>query len=113
MRDQKGNWTNAQVKPLLEYTNILNGEIYASEMFNEPSHSSHGGAPENYDAIDYANDFKAFKEYISVAAPDMKILGPGSTGEGGILGGNDSTITTDKILSANPMPEFDIFSYHF
>ena len=43
----------------------------------------------------------------------MKIMGPGSTGEGGIMPGIDSTMTTDKLLTANPAPEFDIFSYHF
>jgi hypothetical protein len=113
MRDANGNWTAAQAGPLLAYTKSIGGEIYAAEMFNEPSHASHGGVPEGYDAAQYAEDFVAFKEFVSEAAPDMKIMGPGSTGEGGIMPGIDSTMTTDQLLTASPAPEFDIFSYHY
>lgn len=112
IRDQDGNWTPDQVQALLNYTESIGGEIAAAEMFNEPSHASHGGAPEGYSAADYARDFEVFKKFIDIAAPDMKILGPGSTGEGGILPIDDS-MATDQILSAIPKPEFDIFSYHF
>jgi len=42
----------------------------------------------------------------------MKILGPGSTGEGGILPSGLS-ITSESMLSAEPRPGFDIFSYHY
>lgn len=113
MRDTNGNWTSAQAGPLLAYTQSLGGEIHAAEMFNEPSHASHGGVPEGYDAAQYAKDFVAFKEFVSEAAPNMKIMGPGSTGEGGIIPGNDSTMTTDKLLTSSPAPEFEIFSYHY
>jgi len=113
MRDENGNWTTAQAGPLLAYTKSIGGEIYAAEMFNEPSHASHGGVPEGYDAAQYAEDFVAFEEFVSEAAPGMKIMGPGSTGEGGIIPGNDSTMTTDKLLTASPAPEFEIFSYHY
>jgi hypothetical protein len=113
IRDENGNWSSAQAAPLLAYTRSIGGEIYAAEMFNEPSHASHGGAPAGYDAAQYAEDFSAFEAFVSQAAPAMKIMGPGSTGEGGIIPGIDSTMTTDKILSASPAPEFDIFSYHY
>lgn len=113
IRDANGNWTAAQAGPLLDYTHSIGGEIHAAEMFNEPSHASHGGAPEGYDAAQYAEDFTAFKAFVSQAAPNMKIMGPGSTGEGGIIPGIDSTMTTDKILTASPAPAFDIFSYHY
>lgn len=113
MRDEDGNWTTAQIKPLLEYTHSIGGEIFAAEMFNEPSHASHGGVPEGYDASQYAKDFAEFKAYLHTAAPNMKIMGPGSTGEGGLMPGIDSTMTTDKILSAQPKPKFEIFSYHY
>jgi len=113
MRDAKGNWTSKQMGPLIEYTHELGGKIYAAEMFNEPSHASHGGVPEGYDAAQYAKDFVAFNEFVSVNAPNMKIMGPGSTGEGGIIPGIDSTMTTDKLLTAEPKPQFDIFSYHY
>jgi heparanase len=113
MRDLDGNWTSSQVGPLLAYTKEIGGEIYAAEMFNEPSHASHGGAPHGYDAAAYAKDFEIFSKYVSKAAPNMKIMGPGSTGEGGILPRIDSTMSTDKILLAKPAPKFDIFSYHY
>lgn len=113
MRDSDGNWTSSQVGPLLAYTKEIGGEIYAAEMFNEPSHASHGGAPLGYDAAAYAKDFEIFSRYVSKFAPNMKIMGPGSTGEGGILPRIDSAMSTDKILLAKPAPKFDIFSYHY
>lgn len=111
IRDKDGNWTTAQLKPLLNYTRSIGGKIAAAEMFNEPSHADHGGAPAGYDASSYARDFAAFKSFVDSAVPEMKILGPGSTGEGGIIPG--VSITTDKIFTADPKPEFEIFSYHF
>jgi heparanase len=112
IRDEGGNWTPAQLGSLLDYTKSIGGEIAGAEMFNEPSHASHGGAPEHYSAADYARDFAAFKKFVDQAAPDMKILGPGSTGEGGIIR-IDESMATDLILSASPAPAFDIFTYHF
>ena len=111
IRDQDGNWTPAQIAPLFNYTKSIGGEFFAAEMFNEPSHAGHGGAPDGYDGNAYARDFAAFKRYVDVAIPEMKILGPGSTGEGGIISGQ--SLSTDSIFAALPKPEFDIFSYHF
>ncbi len=111
IRDEEGNWTPAQVEPLINYTKSIGGEITAAEMFNEPSHARYGGAPEGYDAAYYDRDFAAFRTYIEQALPEMKILGPGSTGEGGILGASE--VPTDSIFAMEPKPEFDIFSYHF
>jgi len=111
MRDMDGNWTTAQIEPLINYTKSIGGEIDAAEMFNEPSHAGHGGAPEGYDGNEYARDFKAFKKYVDVAMPEMKILGPGSTGEGGIISGQ--SLSTDSIYAADPKPEFEIFTYHY
>lgn len=112
IRDEKGNWTTAQIQPLIEYTRTINGKIAAAEMFNEPSHSNYGGAPEGYDPAQYARDFEAFSAYVKREIPSMKIMGPGSTGEGGILG-EVHEMATDKILAHNPKPEFEIFSYHY
>jgi len=111
IRDSDGNWTPAQAEPLINYTKSINGQIYATEMFNEPSHASYGGTPEGYDGAYYAKDFSRFKNFVNTAMPEMKIMGPGSTGEGGILG--EVELTTESILLAKPMPEFEIFSYHF
>jgi hypothetical protein len=111
IRDNAGNWTPAQVEPLINYTKSIGGEIYAAEMFNEPSHASYGGAPGGYDGDYYAKDFARFKNYIESAIPEMKIMGPGSTGEGGILG--EVGVTSESILASDPKVEFEIFSYHF
>lgn len=112
IRDKEGNWTPAQMKPLIDYTKSIGGKIEAAEMFNEPSHASYGGAPKNYDAGYFARDFAVFKNFVKSAMPDMKILGPGSTGEGGLLP-IDEAMSTDKILMAIPKPNFDIFTYHY
>lgn len=112
IRDSEGRWTTAQIDPLINYTLKVGGEIAAAEMFNEPSHASYGGAPAGYNADCFARDFASFKNYINKKLPEMKILGPGSTGEGGILfqGG---PLSTDSIMNSVPKPQFDIFSYHF
>ncbi|MGI8637828.1 MAG: hypothetical protein ACR2KZ_20700 [Segetibacter sp.] len=44
----------------------------------------------------------------------MIVLGPGSVGEGGVLPPSRMAIlATDDLLSANPKPTFDVFSYHY
>ena len=111
IRDENDNWTPAQIEPLINFTKSLGGEIYAAEMFNEPSHAGHGGAPEGYDAAWYARDFELFKDFVDEAYPEMIILGPGSTGEGGLIPGG--TISTDDIMTATPNPEFEVFTYHY
>ncbi|HPE75704.1 MAG TPA: hypothetical protein PLC80_06425 [Draconibacterium sp.] len=111
IRDSQGNWTPAQIEPLINYTKSIGGEIAAAEMFNEPSHANHGNAPKGYNGAWYARDFVAFKKYVGAVVPDMKILGPGSTGEGGIIPGQ--SLSTDSIFVAQPKPEFEIFTYHF
>ncbi|RXK48825.1 hypothetical protein [Aquirufa rosea] len=83
IRDKDGQWSAKAVKPIMDYTHSIGGEIVAAEMFNEPSHASHGDAPKGYNADRFAHDFRLFKELIRKDYPRMKILGPGSTGEGG------------------------------
>ena len=112
IRDKEGNWTPGQAGPLLAYTKSIGGEIFAAEMFNEPSHASYGSAPEGYDASYYAKDFAAFRSFVDSVAPNMKLMGPGSTGEGGILPGRGD-LPTDELFSALPKPDFDILSYHY
>ncbi len=111
IRDSNGDWTSAQAGPLINYTKSIGGEIAAAEMFNEPSHAGFGGAPAGYKAINFAQDFKLFKSFIDSAAPDMKILGPGSIGEPKIMIGG--SIKTDDVFLSEPKPIFDIFSYHY
>lgn len=111
IRDEKGQWTSKALKPIMDYTHSLGGEIVAAEMFNEPSHASHGDAPKGYNAANFAADFSIFKEVVKKEYPQLTILGPGSTGEGGIIPSQD--IFVDNLLSAPPKPVFDVFTYHF
>ena len=111
MRDENGIWQPTQVKSILDYTQSIGGEISAAEFFNEPSHASHGDAPKGYKGADFAKEFALFKDFATKAAPNMKIIGPGSTGEGGIIPGQD--IPVETILSASSKPNFDVFTYHF
>lgn len=111
MRNEKGEYQTTQIKSILDYTQSIGGEIAAAEMFNEPSHASHGDAPKGYNGEAYANDFSIFKDFAQKEYPNLQILGPGSTGEGGIIPSQD--IFVDKILSASPKPTFDVFTYHY
>lgn len=112
VRDKDGNWTPKDVKSIMDYTKSIGGEIVAAEMFNEPSHANHGDAPKGYNGDSYAKDYSVFESFVKKEFPNMKVLGPGSTGEGGILpSGLD--IPVDKILGASPKPTFEVFTYHY
>ncbi len=114
VRDADGVWTSIEAKKFLAYTKSIGGSIAAAEMFNEPSFASMGGAPKGYDAAAYGRDFHAFHAFVSQAAPDMKVLGPGSVGESGGLGVplSFSLIKSEDMLKAGG-PGVDDFSYHF
>jgi hypothetical protein len=84
-------------------------------MFNEPTMPSVGGAPPGYDAKTFAADSAVFRRFAREAAPGMVVLGPGSVGEGGVRVVPESvpTLTTEAMLSAEPRPVFDAFSFHY
>lgn len=113
MHDEKGNWKPEQVKAILDYTHSMKGEIVAAELFNEPSHAYHGDVSKDYKGINYANDLLAFKKLVADVAPKMKIIGPGSTGEGGILPPKSIDLPLDELLNQTPKPSFDVFTYHY
>jgi heparanase len=119
VRDAHGVWTPVQAKKLLAYTKTAGGDIAAAEMFNEPDMPVYGGAPVGYSAANYARDFAVFLPFVRTAAPAMKVVGPGSVGEGvlmPLMGGAglaSGLVKTEDMLSASPKPVFDIFSYHF
>ena len=111
VRDDAGAWTSDQAGRFLAYTASIGGEIAAAEFFNEPSFATMGGAPPKYDASDYARDFAIFRQFARKAAPDMRIVGPGSVAEGvWIMPG--PLLKTADLLAAHPRPVFDVFSYH-
>jgi heparanase len=111
MRNEKGEYQTTQVKSILDYTKQIGGEITAAEFFNEPSHASHGDAPKGYNGDDFAKEFAVFKDFASKDNPNMKIIGPGSTGESILPSGLDLSI--DKLLSPTPKSTFEVFTYHY
>lgn len=115
VRGADGVWTPVEAKKFLAYTKAAGGSIAAAEMFNEPSFASMGGAPKGYGAANYGQDFKVFQAYMKQAAPEVKLLGPGSVGEGAPLTANMPGVTmlsSDDMLTAAG-PGLDAFSYHF
>ncbi|HTD55342.1 MAG TPA: hypothetical protein VK670_08160 [Silvibacterium sp.] len=114
-RDDAGLWTPEQASHLLAYTKSIGGSIAAAEYMNEPNLAVIGGAPKGYDAAAYGRDLAVFVPFIRKTAPDMVILGPGSTAEGagGLLApGIPDMLKSEDILRASG-PAFDAFSYHF
>ena len=108
VRDANGLWTPAEAEKILAYTRSLNGEIAAVELFNEPNQGVGTGQGTPYNAAVYGRDFKVFLPFIRKAAPNMVVLGPGSSGE-------ESTTYRMKSqdLMAASGPGIDAFSYHF
>jgi heparanase 1 len=118
VRDESGVWTADQARRFVAYTKAAGGEIVAAEFFNEPNIPSYGGAPAGYTAADYAHDFAVFRAFARASAPQMKIVGPGSVGEGTLMSTMQGTgtapgfVKTEDMLAASPKPVLDIFSYH-
>lgn len=113
-RNPDGSWNPDQARRLIRYTLRLGGRIYAAELINEPNVGTAVGLPRGYRAADFARDIAAFRALVSVEAPDIKVVGPGSTGEAGFMmfRRNSDMISTDALMTAKPTPRFDIFSYH-
>jgi heparanase 1 len=117
VRDAAGVWTPVEARKLMRYTHDIGGHIDAAEMFNEPDMPTYAGAPAGYTAQNYAQDLAVFASFIRSAAPDMRIVGPGSVSEG-LLGPQSAKtmpgfISTEAMMTATPRPAFDVFSYHF
>jgi heparanase 1 len=111
-RDADGVWTPSEAEKLLSFTKAAGGNIAAAEFFNEPNMIGISGAPSGYDAAAYGRDFKIFRAFAKKADPDMKILGPGSVGEGEPLRDMPAQIKTADMLAAEG-PGLDAVSYHF
>ncbi len=102
-RDAAGIWTPDQARRLLAYTHAIGGTIAAAEFMNEPNLAALAGAPAGYDASAYARDFRIFHRLAEQAAPEMMILGPGTTGE--------TAIAADLLAASGP--GVDALSYHY
>jgi hypothetical protein len=112
-RDAKGTWTTAEAQKLLAYTASIGGQIAAAEFFNEPNVGSLSGAPQGYDAAAYGRDFNVFLPFIRKAAPNLLVLGPGSTGEASSLLGNRPGMIKSEDMLAAAGRGLDAVSYHF
>jgi hypothetical protein len=112
-RDGSGAWTPDQARDFVAYTKAAGGRIAAAEFINEPNFAAQGGAPKDYDAAAFGRDVDAFRRFFREAVPDGQFLGPGSVGEGGVLGNipTPGRLKTDNLLQATG-PVFDVFSYH-
>ena len=114
-RDANGAWNPDQARRLVAYTRKLGGSIYAAELINEPNVGPLVALPDKYDATSFAKDIAVFRQFAAKEAPGMKIVGPGSTGEAGFMmfPPHPGALKTEDMMSAEPRPAFDIFSYHF
>ncbi|WP_165187646.1 hypothetical protein [Caulobacter soli] len=114
-RDPDGVWNPDQARRLIAYTRAQGGRIDAAELINEPNVGAMVGLPPGYDAAAYARDMAVFKTLVRTQAPDLKIVGPGSTGEAGfiIFPQRGGMISSQALMSAEPRTPVDVFSYHF
>jgi hypothetical protein len=69
---------------------------------NEPDLISISGAPAGYDAAAYGRDVGLFRAFMKQTAPEIMILGPGTTGE--------SALASDLLAASGSGT--DVFSYH-
>ncbi len=118
VRDAQGTWTPKEAQKIVSYTKSQGGEIAAAELFNEPTMPMAGGEMnKNYNANNFAKDMAAFNAWSKIAVPNMLVLGPGSVLEGlpevSLAGMGMTYLSTDAMMSAEPKPHFDVFSYHF
>ena len=112
-RDAAGNWTPEQARRIIAYTKAAGGNIDAAEFVNEPNFAGPGGASKDYDAAAFGRDINAFRRFFKEVAPGSLFLGPGSAGEGGVLGNVSvpGKLKTEDLMKATG-PVFDVFSYH-
>lgn len=107
-RDAAGHWKPDQAEALIDFSKANHVPLYGFELFNEPTLPI--GFPPGYDAAQYDADHEAFQALVARIAPDMKVIGPSSTGENSSLI-IKASISTEDMLKGLSKP-VDIFSYH-
>lgn len=112
-RDSSGNWSPDEARRLLSFTRAIGGTIHSAELINEPNLGATSGLPIGYTADRFARDIAAFQSFVMREAPELKTVGPGSTGETGVSLFNNRGMSTEAMLNAQPPAAFDFFSYHF
>lgn len=112
-RDSSGIWSPVEARKLLRFTRSIGGAIHSAELINEPNLGAISGLPAGYNADTFAHDIATFRNFVEHEAPELKTVGPGSTGETGVALFNNRGLSTEDMLSAQPPAQFDYFSYHF
>lgn len=108
VRDADGVWKPDQARLLLEFSKASNVPVVAAELFNEATLPV--GMPKGYNADIFAKDTATFVKLRDEVAPDLKIVGPGSTADfTPVL--ISAVFTTEDILKLTG-PVFDVFSFH-
>ena len=80
-----------------------------------------GEMNKNYNGNNFAKDIAAFNAWSKSTVPNMLVLGPGSVLEGlpavppaaSLTDIGMTYLPTEAMMSAEPKPVFDVFSYHF
>lgn len=117
-RGPDGIWKTDQAQRLADLTREAGGDLFAAEFFNEPNvPSATIGMPSGYDAVRYGVEFRMFRDWARRAVPNMKIIGPGGVGEGGLLknapvNALGEHVATEDMMKQNPS-SVDAVSYHF
>jgi hypothetical protein len=117
-RGTDGVWKTEQAQRFADLTKEAGGSLYAAEFFNEPNMPSATiGMPKSYNAKRYGQEFRIFRDWAKKAVPEMKIIGPGGVGEGGLLknapvNALGEHVATEDMMKENPN-SVDAVSYHF
>jgi hypothetical protein len=114
VRDESGDWTPAHAAPLVNYTQSIDAEIYAAELYNEPNAREPGRTEKGVSAEQFARDFDDFHEFMTEAAPETKLGAPG-VAELGIPIPIPSLkeVTPEEYMATEPQPQVDLITYHF
>jgi Glycosyl hydrolase family 79, N-terminal domain len=102
-RNRNGSWKPDQARDIISATRAAGGRLVAAELMNEPDLPVIGGAPAGYGAAAFARDVAAFHAFMKQAAPDVLILGPGTSGR--------NSAAADLFRASAPY--IDAVSYHF
>lgn len=108
-RDAKGVWREDSASTLIRFSQSHNVPVVAAEFFNEASLPI--GVPRGYAAPEYERDFAIFAEVMREIAPEIDLVGPGSTSEE-ISALLPPSITPEELLEASA-GDLDVFSYHY
>src|SRR6478752_176927 len=106
VRDPSGVWTAKEAQKIINYTKSIGGKIAGAELFNEPTIPIAGGVDTNYNGRNFAKDIAVFRAWAKKEAPDMLLIGPGSTAEGipgqSFAGMLKHFISTDSLMAPEP-----------